>query len=228
MATLLLPAIAALVGPPLPRRALFASPAALLFAAPPPAHARSAVRQAMATFAEGRVEEALELYDAILAANPAARPYLWQRGLALYYAGRFDEGAAQFADDVAVNPNDTEEQIWHLLCLAQVKGGLASARAYRLSVGEDRRPVMRAVQRLFLSGDEADEREVELLAREGEPGTRFYAALYLSLYRESLGDKEGARKRMLEAVATEYARGTGRLDPMVELANVAVRRRGWE
>ena len=26
-----------------------------------------------------------------------------------YYAGRFEEGAKQFRDDVAVNPNDTEE-----------------------------------------------------------------------------------------------------------------------
>ena len=36
-------------------------------------------------------------------------PVLWQRGLSLYYAGRFDEGAAQFRRDVALNPGDTEE-----------------------------------------------------------------------------------------------------------------------
>ena len=32
---------------------------------------------------------------------------------------------------------------------------------------------------------------------------------------------------MLEAVTTDYARGGGRRDPMVELAKVAVERRGW-
>ena len=46
-------------------------------------------------------------------ANPAKKPYLWQRGLSLYYAERFDECAEQFAVDVAVNPDDTEEQIWY-------------------------------------------------------------------------------------------------------------------
>jgi hypothetical protein len=30
--------------------------------------------------------------------------------------------AAQFRDDVAVNPNDTEESIWTFLCEAQLLG----------------------------------------------------------------------------------------------------------
>jgi hypothetical protein len=33
---------------------------------------------------------------------------MWQRGLSLYYVERFADGAKQFRDDVAVNPNDTE------------------------------------------------------------------------------------------------------------------------
>ena len=127
----------------------------------------------------------------------------------------------------AVNPNDTEEQIWHLLCLAQEKGGLAAARPFKLTVGTDRRPVMRAVQKLFLSGDAADEQQLAALARDGDTGSRFYAALYLSLYHEALGERDVARQRMIEAIGTDYARGGGRTDPMVELALVATRRRGW-
>lgn len=173
------------------------------------------------------MDEAIKLYDSAIATNPASRPYLWQRGLALYYADRFDDGAEQFAADVAVNPNDTEEQVWHLLCLAQVKGGLEAARSSRLTVGTDRRPVMRAVQKLFISGNAADEQELANIVRTGDTGSRFYAALYLSLYYESLGDAVQARLRMAEAVGSEYARGSGRSDPMVELANVAIRRRGW-
>ena len=42
------------------------------------------------------------------------------------------------------------------------------------------------------------------------------------------GDAEKARQRMAEAVATDYARGSGSRDPMVELANVAIARRGWD
>ena len=40
---------------------------------------------------------------------PCRKPYVWQRGLALYYADRFTDGADQFAADVAVNPNDTRQ-----------------------------------------------------------------------------------------------------------------------
>ena len=58
------------------------------------------------------MEESIEDFDAALAASPQLLPYLWQRGLSLYYVGRYQEGAKQFRDDVAVNPNDTEESIW--------------------------------------------------------------------------------------------------------------------
>jgi tetratricopeptide (TPR) repeat protein len=66
------------------------------------------VRSGMDKFRRNDVEGSLEDFDAALAARPAVRPYLWQRGLSLYYLQRFEEGARQFRDDVAVNPNDTE------------------------------------------------------------------------------------------------------------------------
>jgi len=211
--------------PSLSRRALLAAP----LVAPPVAvaQASSPDREGMRAFAEGNVKEAIQLYDSVIEANPSSKPFLWQRGLALYYAERYADGVEQFAADVAVNPNDTEEQIWHLLCLAQIKGGLAAARPFKLSVGTDRRPVMRAVQKLFLSGDSADEVQLAAIARDGDAESQFYAALYLSLYHEALGNSDESRRRMAEAVGTSYARGGGRSDPMVELANVAYTRRGW-
>ena len=206
---------------------LAAAAAAVATLPTPAANAASLTREGMAAFAANKVEESIEKYDKIIAEQPAAKPYLWQRGLSLYYADRYADGAEQFAADVAVNPNDTEEQIWHLLCLAQIKGGLAAARPFKLTVGTDRRPVMRAVQKLFLSGTDDAEAELAALARGGDTGSRFYAALYLSLYHESLGDKAKAESRMREAVKTDYALGQGARDPMVELANVAMQRRGW-
>jgi len=192
-----------------------------------PVSAANLVREGMAAFSANKVEESIELYDSMIRANSNMKPYLWQRGLALYYANRFADGADQFAADVAVNPNDTEEQIWHLLCLAQLKGGLAAARPFKLTVGTDRRPVMRAAQKLFLSGGETDEQELAAIASDGDAGSRFYALLYLSLYYESLGDSAKAKQRMREAVQSSYALSGGRADPMVELANVAILRRGW-
>lgn len=52
----------------------------------------------------------------VIEVAPSQTPYLWQRGLSLYYADRFQDGADQFRRDVAVNPNDTEEAIWAFLC----------------------------------------------------------------------------------------------------------------
>jgi len=216
------------------RRSFFRSPlATIIIGASLPtksAHAAicSSISDGMSAFARGEIEKSISIYDEIILAEPPRKPYLWQRGLSLYYAKRYQDGAEQFATDVAVNPNDTEEQIWHLLCLAQLEGGsLEKARGMKLTVGRDRRPVMRAVQSLFLSGGEVNERELVALAETGDVGSRFYAKLYLSLYYESLGDAKEAEKWMIQAVGTDYAKGSGRRDPMVELAQVAIQKRGW-
>lgn len=66
------------------------------------------VRSGMDKFRANDVEGSLADFDAALAARPAVRPYLWQRGLSLYYLQQYEQGAQQFRDDVAVNPNDTE------------------------------------------------------------------------------------------------------------------------
>jgi len=217
------------------RRFFFQPAAAIVTAAAvtsissPALAAVPSVYEGMSAFASGDVKRSIDIYDAILVNDPKRKPYLWQRGLSLYYADRFADGAEQFAADVAVNPNDTEEQIWHLLCLSKVKGTLEAARPFKLTVGRDRRPVMRAVQSLFLSGTTEDEtRLIDLATKGGEMGSQFYASLYLSLYRESTGDTTNAEQWMVRAVQTDYAQKTAtRNDPMVELAKVALQKRGW-
>ena len=49
--------------------------------------------------------------EQVIQADGRYAPYLWQRGLSLFYAGRFAEGGEQFRRDVAMNPGDTEEVI---------------------------------------------------------------------------------------------------------------------
>jgi lipoprotein NlpI len=73
-------------------------------------------RSGMAKFIRGDVVGSIEDFDKVLEVAPGQTPYLWQRGLSLYYAERYQEGADQFRRDVAVNPNDTEEAIWAFLC----------------------------------------------------------------------------------------------------------------
>ena len=174
----------------------------------------------------GDVAGSIARFDDARDAQPSLDPYLWQRGLSLYYAKRYADGAAQFRRDVAVNPNDTEEQIWHLLCLAQVKDGLAAARQSALTVGTDRRPVMRAAQALFLGKTDASALQAFTQGNSGD-GDKFYANLYLGLYGEATGDAAEARKRISQSVAGRYAQGPGASDPMVELAKVHLQRRGW-
>lgn len=216
-----------LLPPTIARRALLATPLAILpLMVPLPASAQSKTREGMSLFAANKVEESIAAYDQVISAQPSMKPYLWQRGLALYYADRFTDGAEQFAADVAVNPNDTEEQIWHLLCLAQVKSGLAAARQAALTVGTDRRPVMRAAQALFLGKTDASELQAFAQGNSGD-GDKFYANLYLGLYGEATGDAAEARKRISQSVAGRYAKGSGASDPMVELAKVHLQRRGW-
>lgn len=187
------------------------------------------VYEGMSAFASNKVEESVAIYDALILDDPRRKPFLWQRGLSLYYAERYKDGAEQFKIDVAVNPNDTEEQIWHLLCLAKTEGvgSLESARAQKLTVGKDRRPVMRVVQKLFL-GEAGSEKELIAMAQDSfKVGDKFYAALYLSLYYESMNDEPSSKQWMVNAVGSEYAKSVGRRDPMVDVAKVAMKRRGW-
>ena len=203
------------------------------------ATATSLVRRGMAAFVRHEVAASIELFDQAAAAEPARRPYLWQRGLSLFYAERFAEAAEQFRLDVAVNPDDTEESIWCLLSEARLPGGTARARANLLKVGRDSRPVMRAAYALFSNGN-ADGAALDALRAAGAPPASahdfFYASLYVGLFCEAEAEGGGdaaaapalrdkARDALVAAVESEYARTND--DYMAALARVHARLRGW-
>ena len=181
-------------------------------------------RRGMAKFTQGDVDGSIADFDAVIAAAPGRAPYMWQRGLSLYYAERLQEGSAQFRRDVAVNPNDTEEAVWAFLCEARdPRVGFDAARKDLLAVGRDPREYMRAAYALFAgTGDEAALRAV---AANGGAAEDFYSWLYVGLYREAKGDDAGAKAAVLAAVATPYGSRSG--DYMAALAEVHAKRRGW-
>ena len=76
-------------------------------------------RRGMAKFVQDDVDGSIADFDLVITTAPRMEPYMWQRGLSLYYAERFVEGSEQFRKDVKVNPNDTEEAIWAFLCDAR-------------------------------------------------------------------------------------------------------------
>ena len=113
------------------------APAAVTAAAAAAASFGELVRRGMRRFEANDVEGSLADFDAAAALAPERRALLWQRGLSLFYASRFAEGASQFRLDVAANPNDTEEAIWALLCEARLPDAEAEAAGGAASVGGD-------------------------------------------------------------------------------------------
>ncbi|CAM6093212.1 unnamed protein product [Calypogeia fissa] len=182
-----------------------------------------ATRKGMQLFSEGDVKGSLEKFDEALELDHESLPYLWQRGLSFYYVNRFEEGAKQFRDDVAVNPNDTEEAIWCFLCEAQYLG-VDEARRRFLVVGPDRRPIMKEIYNLFRDGGSTEKLLQAVDSTEG--ADYFYANLYAGLYHEAHKRQDAAKDAILAAVNSYYGTGSG--DYMAVLARVHAACRGWK
>lgn len=164
-----------------------------------------------ARFKAGQIEASIDDFDQVVVLEPSQDPYLWQRGISYYYAGRFADCRGQFERHRLVNPNDVENAVWHLLCVA-AEDGLEAAQAAMLPVGPDARRPMKEIDALFRgSGSVA---EVEAAVREEGSGARFYADLYLGLYYELVGEEEKA------AASIERAAELPNRGYMVEVARV--------
>jgi len=151
------------------------------------------------------------------------KPHLWQRGLSLYYVNRFEEGAKQFRIDVAVNPNDTEEAIWAMLCESRMESiGFTKARENYLKVGEDSRKVMRVAYGVF--GGSTAEADLKDFSTNGTLKEKFYADLYLGLFAEAKGNSDEAKAYILRAEASSYKTSN---DYMWHLSSVHKKVRGW-
>jgi lipoprotein NlpI len=90
--------------------------------------------RAEADFIAGRVAESVAGFDRLAAMVPSAAPGFWQRGIGLYYLGRYDDCAAQFAAFYKEDPTDLENAAWHFLCVTRAKS-VAEARGAMLQAG---------------------------------------------------------------------------------------------
>jgi lipoprotein NlpI len=158
-------------------------------------HADAYNLRGMAQFMRANFAESVADFDRYLALRPAEKISHWQRGISLYYAGKFDEGRKQFSAYEKYDTNDVENAVWHFLCAAR-KDGVVKARAGILKIGKDKRVPMAQVYELFKGT--LKPADVEAAARgvggSGEASKRawFYAHLYLGLYSEVSGDKKKA------------------------------------
>jgi tetratricopeptide (TPR) repeat protein len=166
---------------------------------------RTLLDRAVAEFSKGRIPESVAAFDELARLAPGEAPYLWQRGIALYYAGRYQDCRAQFESHRTVNSDDVENAAWHFLCVARAESPQA-ARTALLPVGPDSRVPMREVYEMFRGTMAAD---AVLKAAGARPQGRFYAHLYIGLYSEAIGDSARAREHIELAAQPQFADAGG-------------------
>lgn len=161
--------------------------------------------RAVGEFEQGRFAQSAATFDELAKAIPDQAPELWQRGIALYYAGRYADCRRQFESHRTVNPADVENAAWHFLCVAREQNPDAARKAL-LPVGPDGRVPMREVYQMFSGALTA----ADVLKAAGDrPSAQFYAHLYIALYSEALGQQALALTHIKEAAADRYASAGG-------------------
>ena len=164
---------------------------------------KSVFDRAVEDFRRGRIAESVSGFDRVAAALPESAPQLWQRGIALYYAGRYKDCRVQFESYRTVNPNDVENAAWHFLCVARAESP-EKARAALLPVGQDSRVPMREIYKMF--GGQLTPEQILAAAGAGTE-SQFYAQLYAGLYFEALGRNDRALAHISKAADDRYAVG---------------------
>lgn len=166
---------------------------------------RALLDRAIDDFRAGRIEQSLAGFDRVALLAPDEAPYLWQRGITQYYAGKFRECRDMFISHRTVNPDDVENAAWHFLCVARAESPEA-ARQQLLPVGPDARVPMREVYQLF----QGRLTQAQVMKAAGaDPSAQFFARLYIGLYLEATGDPAAGRTQIEIAAEDRYARVGG-------------------
>lgn len=177
--------------------------------------------RAVADFEGGRIAESAAGFDTLVEVSPSIAPQLWQRGITLYYAGRYTDCREQFELHRTVNPADVENAAWHFLCVARAESA-AKARAALLPVGPDPRVPMRQIYDMF-RGELTPEQVLE--AAGSQASARFYAHLYLGLYFEASQDEGQALEHITAAAADRFASAGGYMHTVAKVHLGIVTRR---
>ena len=180
------------------------------------------------SFAAGKMDDCVAAYDEVIRLQPGSEPQLWQRGLALYYANRFEDGVKQFETHQTVNSQDVENAVWHLLCSAKISN-LEEARKKLIPITGDTRIPMSQVYEMFAGRLKAE----EVLKAANQTSDRvpagglshrlqlYYAHLYIGLCHEMLGKHELATESIKKAEEVNpigKLNGRGSIDFMGQVA----------
>lgn len=154
------------------------------------------------SFFVGDFETCIAAYDQAIQLDASLEPQLWQRGLAQFYAGRFEEGVQQFETHQTVNSQDVENAVWHVLCQAKVSS-LEAAREKMIAIDSDARVPMREVFEMFAGRMKPKDVMTAAKSTAWVADTRlqrYYGHLYVGLYQELIGETAASMKSMQMAV----------------------------
>ncbi|MDG2224116.1 MAG: tetratricopeptide repeat protein [Rubripirellula sp.] len=146
----------------------------------------------------GESKQAVVQFDAFLKEEPQQLPYLWQRGIALYFTSDFAGGVKQFEVHRGVNPNDVENAAWHFLCVARAES-FDKAKGMVLPAPGDPRLPMKEVLQMLNTGDTQaviDRIEKETVGTPRRSQAEFYGYFYLGLYEDAQGNRDEALRWM--------------------------------
>lgn len=152
----------------------------------------------------GASAESLPLFDRVVELLPDSAAFNWQRGIALCSSGKFADGAKQFETHHRVNPDDVENSAWYFLCIAKTQGIEAARKTVIPSRGDGREPMMSVLAMLQQKLEPAQ--VLEAARANTSPGSQrqraeFYAALYVGLYYDALGDSQQAADYLKQSLA---------------------------
>jgi len=150
-------------------------------------------------FRLGQIEDSVADFNRYIELRPEAAAAQWERGISLYYAGQYREGARQFAAYQTRYDNDVENSVWRFLCVARTEG-IEKARNEMLPIENDPRVPMMEIYRMY-RGQSTPDRVLQAAAA-GQPaadvlaGRLFYAHLYIGLLYEAESQAELVRKHI--------------------------------
>ena len=165
-----------------------------------------------AYFKRGRFAEAADDYEKMVELDASMDAGHWRRGIACFYAGRYDRAARQFEIYNTFDNVDRENGIWRYF--SQVKAvGKEKAQAGLLKYAKDDREPFPSVYQLF-EGKRTPEQVLAKIAEaklsDGEREQRlFYAHLYIGLNHAVEGRAKEATEHLRKAVANTWAPGSG-------------------
>ncbi|MGC3968320.1 MAG: hypothetical protein QM775_13385 [Pirellulales bacterium] len=155
-------------------------------------------------FRAAKFAESTAAFDEEIRLDPRRAPWHWKRGISLYYAGRFADGAKQFEGYQTVDDNDVENAVWRYLCQVRDPAvGPQKAREEILPIKNDGRIPMMQIYSLF-RGDAKPDDVLAACRTDGIDTAEldhrlFYAHLYLGLFHEAHGREAQAAEHLREA-----------------------------